>query len=277
MSLTETRVSLVNNTQYNVWFVKECVSTHIDAGFNIVNSGNADGFTNVELTAKNRVIDTNRYFVKAGTSEQKYLSGEWPDCQIRKTDIEVKINETPITTTITSQSHSTVSATITSSSTTSLSKTTSTTTTTTNQAYAGGAYGSIPLKDVNDTQHFLKDYQGKVVVLEFMTTWGLTSGQQEQILKNEFYPAYNGKNVVLLSVTVDPTYDTPSTLKNHIEKKGIPWTMLRDTSLELTDYFKVTELSTTLIISPNGEVKNTFTGLTNMETLSNAVNQILSP
>lgn len=96
------------------------------------------------------------------------------------------------------------------------------------------------------------------------------------MFKNDFYPKYkDNKNVVLLSVTVDPTYDTPDVLKNHIEKKGIPWTMLRDTTLALTDYFKVKELSTTMIISPNGEVKNTFLGLTQLDKLSGAVDPLL--
>ncbi|MCL4435856.1 MAG: TlpA family protein disulfide reductase [Thaumarchaeota archaeon] len=135
---------------------------------------------------------------------------------------------------------------------------------------------SIPLLDVNGNQYFLKDYQGKVVVLEFMASWCLTCAQQEQVFKNDFYPKYkDNKNVVLLSVTVDPTYDTPDVLKNHIEKKGIPWTMLRDTTLALTDYFKVKELSTTMIISPNGEVKNTFLGLTQLDKLSGAVDPLL--
>ncbi len=135
---------------------------------------------------------------------------------------------------------------------------------------------SIPLLDVNGNQHFLKDYQGKVVVLEFMASWCLTCAQQEQVFKNDFYPKYkDNKNVVLLSVSVDPSYDTPDVLKNHIEKKGIPWTMLRDTTLALTDHFKVTELSTTMIISPNGEVKNTFLGLQQLNTLSGAVDPLL--
>ncbi len=135
---------------------------------------------------------------------------------------------------------------------------------------------SIPLEDVNGTQYFLKDYQGKVVVLEFMASWCLTCAQQEQVFKNDFYPKYkDNKNVVLLSVTVDPTYDTPDVLRNHIEKKGIQWTMLRDTTLALTDHFKVTELSTTMIISPDGEVKNTFLGLQQLGTLSGAVDPLL--
>ena len=136
---------------------------------------------------------------------------------------------------------------------------------------------SIPLEDVNGKQYFLKDYQGKVVVLEFMASWCLTCAQQEQVFKNDFYPKYKDKNFVLLSVTVDPTYDTPDVLKNHIEKKGIEWTMLRDTTLGLTDHFKVTELSTTLVISPDGEVKNTFLGLTQLDTLSGAVDPLLQP
>ncbi|MFQ6135213.1 MAG: TlpA family protein disulfide reductase, partial [Nitrososphaerales archaeon] len=115
---------------------------------------------------------------------------------------------------------------------------------------------------------------GKVVVLEFMATWCITCAQQEPILK-ELYSKYQSDNVILLSVTIDPAFDTPDVLRSHIAKKGIPWMVARDTTLMLTDYFQVMELSTILIIAPDGEVKNVFKGLTDLDTLSSAVDALL--
>jgi cytochrome oxidase Cu insertion factor (SCO1/SenC/PrrC family) len=136
-------------------------------------------------------------------------------------------------------------------------------------------FRSIELMDVNGNSIYLKDFEGKVVVLEFMATWCTSCAQQEQILKNEFYPAYNDKNVVILSVSVDPTYDTQDVLRDHIAKKGVGWLMTRDTTLTLTNYFKVTELSTILIINPVGKVTATFVGPTDMATLSKTVDPLL--
>ena len=132
----------------------------------------------------------------------------------------------------------------------------------------------IPLESSDDNTIYLEDYKGKVVVFEFMATWCLTCAQQEPILQ-ELYTKYQNENVVVLVVSIDPTYDTPDVLRNFIEKKDIPWQITRDTSLMMTRYFQVSEISTTLIISPEGEVENEFIGLTDLDTLSRAVDILL--
>ena len=132
----------------------------------------------------------------------------------------------------------------------------------------------IPLQGSEDNTIYLGDYKGKIIVLEFMATWCLTCAQQEPILQ-ELYTKYQDENLVVLAVTIDPTYDTPDVLSNFIEKNDIPWQITRDTSLMMAKYFQVSETSTTIIISPEGEVENEFTGLTDLDTLSRAVNVFL--
>jgi alkyl hydroperoxide reductase subunit AhpC len=102
----------------------------------------------------------------------------------------------------------------------------------------------------------------------------MSCAQQEEILKI-LYPNYKDKNFVLFSVSVDPAFDTRDVLKNHMEKKDIPWLMTRDTTLMMTDYFKVTQLSTILIITPEGEVVDRFEGVTDLGTLSRALDELL--
>jgi cytochrome oxidase Cu insertion factor (SCO1/SenC/PrrC family) len=142
-----------------------------------------------------------------------------------------------------------------------------------NTSTASGDFKTVPLKDLDGKTVQINDFEGKVVVLEFMTTWCLTCAQMDSVL-NELNSKYQSDNVVLLSVTTDPAYDTSDVLKNHIAKKEISWTVVRDTTLMLTNYFQVVELSTILIISPDGEVVNVFTGFTELDKLSRAVDQL---
>jgi cytochrome oxidase Cu insertion factor (SCO1/SenC/PrrC family) len=107
-----------------------------------------------------------------------------------------------------------------------------------------------------------------------MATWCLTCAQQEPILQ-ELHTKYQDENLVVLAVTIDPTYDTPDVLSSFVEKNDIPWQITRDTSLMMTKYFQVSEISTTIIISPEGEVENEFTGLTDLDKLSRAVDVFL--
>ena len=132
----------------------------------------------------------------------------------------------------------------------------------------------IPLQGSEDNTIHLEDYKGKIVVLEFMATWCLTCAQQEPILQ-ELHTKYQDENLVVLAVTIDPTYDTPDVLSSFVEKNDIPWQITRDTSLMMTKYFQVSEISTTIIISPEGEVENEFTGLTDLDKLSRAVDVFL--
>jgi len=139
---------------------------------------------------------------------------------------------------------------------------------------SSNGFGGIPLKDVNGNSVYTDDFRGKVVLIEMMATWCMSCAQQEKILK-ELYPIYKDKNFALLSVSVDPTFDTQDVLKDHMVKKNIPWLMTRDTTLMMTDFFKVTELATVLIISPEGEVVERFVGVTDLDTLSRSLDELL--
>ncbi len=133
---------------------------------------------------------------------------------------------------------------------------------------------SIPLQDLNGNNIYIKDFEGKVVILEFMATWCNTCRQQEPILK-ELQSIYKSENVFVIAVSIQPEYDTPDILRSEINQREISWLVTRDTTLEMTRYFQVTELSTILIISPDGEAKNLFKGLTDLNTLSQAVDKFV--
>lgn len=135
-------------------------------------------------------------------------------------------------------------------------------------------FKSIPLEDLDGKEVYLSDFEGKVVVLEFMATWCLTCAQQVPILK-DFVSKYQSDDLVLVSVTIDPSFDTPDVLRSYVVKKELPWIHTRDTTMMLTEFFQVMELPTILIITPDGEVVKEFNGLTDLDTLSRAVDAVL--
>ncbi len=85
--------------------------------------------------------------------------------------------------------------------------------------------------------------KGRVLVVEFMATWCdfcvETSQNFAKILTTNNFP-----NVVFLSVSIDPTHDTPSVLTNFINSNnftdyainGSQWFFTRDTSEQYTNY-----------------------------------------
>ena len=206
MSITETHISIMNNTRYNAQFEKECVSQEIAATFYIVNSGNADGFTTVDLTVRDRfIVDRNKYFVKAGTSsDQKYLSGKWPKCQIGEADIAVKINENPTsidaqpaTSTATSSSTNNITETRTETNTTATITTTSTTST--NQIVSGNGGGvKLPsYANQNDriTQAYLASVKMKEL-FEYMPCYCGCSAMAHPVAHNNLRDCFHDENGV---------------------------------------------------------------------------------
>ncbi len=59
--------------------------------FKLVNSGDADGNAVVEMTARNLVVDSKMYFVRAGETQAQKLSFEDHSCLITQAEINVRI------------------------------------------------------------------------------------------------------------------------------------------------------------------------------------------
>jgi thiol-disulfide isomerase/thioredoxin len=110
---------------------------------------------------------------------------------------------------------------------------------------------SIP--DIDGNTVTLSDYSGEVVVLDFMATWcgpcqaampGLVS------LYNEI-----GDQFVMISITVDPSYDTVPILEDWMETYGATWIHARDLAdPPVTQQFEVSTIPTYVIIDRKGEI-----------------------
>ena len=61
--------------------------------FNVVNNGDIDGFTVVEMIIREEVLASNRYFIRADTTEPKSLSASGINCAIGSEEVSVRISD----------------------------------------------------------------------------------------------------------------------------------------------------------------------------------------
>ena len=61
------------------------------ASFTVINTGNVDGFTTVEMVAQREVISSNRYFVAAGARQIKSLIAPNLHCSMSFDEISIRV------------------------------------------------------------------------------------------------------------------------------------------------------------------------------------------
>jgi peroxiredoxin len=128
------------------------------------------------------------------------------------------------------------------------------------------------LKDINGNAVKLGDYKGKVVVLNFWTTWCkycVAEMHDFDELSREFNKA---GDAVMLGVNVQ---EDESTVKNYLKSAGLMnLTVLMDKSGEVANTYGVSGYPNTYIINKDGTLYEYIPGATNKETVESLVNKI---
>ena len=111
---------------------------------------------------------------------------------------------------------------------------------------------SIP--DIDGNTMTLSDYRGEVVVLDFMATWcGPCKAAMPGLVS-----LYNdiGDQFVMISISVDPSFDTDQVLEDWTETYGATWIHARDLAdPPVTQQFEVSSIPTYVIIDRTGEIR----------------------
>ena len=69
-----------------------------------------------------------------------------------------------------------------------------------------------------------------------------------------------GENLVIISISIDPEYDTVERLQTYRTEKNISWTIARDTQSNVKTDFNVTSGNTLFLIDWEGYIQKRFEG-----------------
>jgi peroxiredoxin len=140
------------------------------------------------------------------------------------------------------------------------------------------------LTDIDGNAVSLETFLGKVVVLDFFyIRCGYCDDQFLDL--EEIYQSYSHDNVVIISISIDPTYDTIDRLKEF--KTGpnqyssldyeISWILTRDTS-DVSTMYGINAAPTSVIIDKEGLISphSPFIGLTDASQLLSEIDMLLN-
>lgn len=102
----------------------------------------------------------------------------------------------------------------------------------------------------------LDDLRGRIILLDFMATWCIPCrlSMPEYV---RVYATYAGK-IELISISIDPAFDSRSTLRRFADQYRADWVFARDTSLQTQRDYQVVNIPTLVLIDQNGYIRFRF-------------------
>ncbi|WP_299092943.1 TlpA disulfide reductase family protein [uncultured Metabacillus sp.] len=115
------------------------------------------------------------------------------------------------------------------------------------------------LKTVEGRTVSLSEYKGKVVVINFWTTW-CTYCQEEMEELNKFSEEMKSFNVELLSVNVTSAEENKQAVIQFISHANMPYRVGLDVKGEVSQLYRIIGIPTTYIIDEQGIVQKKILG-----------------
>ncbi len=117
-------------------------------------------------------------------------------------------------------------------------------------------YIDFSLTDINGAQVNLKDFQGKIIMLNFWASW-CPPCREEMPSMEAFYSKMKGRNFEMLAVNIQ---ENESTVKNFLQKNRYTFPVLMDLEGVAAQKYKIRSIPTTFIIDSKGKIAGVFTG-----------------
>ena len=133
---------------------------------------------------------------------------------------------------------------------------------------------NFTLVDINGEQFSLSDHLGKVVLLDFFTTWCGPCIFEIEHLKG-LYNEYSPDQLVILSISVDPYTDIVQVLQSFAQQNEMTWTVARDTD-NVAYRYGVSPIPHLVIVDAEGYKRHNHIGLTGESTLRSEIDPLLS-
>jgi peroxiredoxin len=107
---------------------------------------------------------------------------------------------------------------------------------------------NFTLKDLSGQTRSLKDYRGKIVLLNFTTTWCPYCKKDIPNLKN-LYTSMKGKDFELISIYVA---ESPKKVASFVEKYALPYTILVDSEASVARTYGIKGVPTKIVVAKSG-------------------------
>ncbi len=130
------------------------------------------------------------------------------------------------------------------------------------------------LKDIYGKDFALSDFRGKVVLLEFFASWCSPCKPEMAELK-EIRTTYPREQLIMISVSFDPSMDTDDVLRSLAANVSADWILARDT-VGASDKYGVSIAPTIFLIDRSGVIRYSHTRLTRSDILTPEISQLLS-
>ena len=122
----------------------------------------------------------------------------------------------------------------------------------------GNSAPSFMLKDVKGNNVSLSDFKGKVVVMDFWSTWCAWCKETTKELE-KLHNNYKDRDVVFLGISMDSGSNAEKKVMNFAQKHDLTYLMLIDDGSASKSY-QVNKLPTTYILDKDHIIKQIYPG-----------------
>jgi peroxiredoxin len=129
------------------------------------------------------------------------------------------------------------------------------------------------LVDINGKSFTLSDHFGKVVLLDFFTTWCGPCIMEIEHLR-ALYGDYSSEQLVILSIGVDIESDSLPKLQLFAQQNQMQWTVARDTDMVGYKY-NVSPIPHLVVVDTEGYERYSHIGLTAESTLRSEIEALI--
>jgi peroxiredoxin len=131
---------------------------------------------------------------------------------------------------------------------------------------------NFTLYDIDGNMFNLTDYRGKIVLLDFMTTW--CEACNRSVAHTKELAEIHGSDLVIISISVDPGYDTDERLRGYMLYHDSPWIHARDIA-HVGELYGVDGVPTFFLIDQEGRIFDTQVGVVPHEVFSREIEMML--
>lgn len=132
---------------------------------------------------------------------------------------------------------------------------------------------NFTLKNLHGKTVSLKDYRGKIVILNFWATWCPPCNAELPEVEN-YYSHHHNEKVVILGINLTSTETSANHVRSFTKQKGVTYPIALDLNKKVKQLYKVGAYPTSYFIDRKGVIQYKFVGAMNKQVIQKQVTKI---